>query len=326
VYLGNIQDAMDGPPVATGPLADYDDNVPAAGRGLTHPTNSSHEAWPSADNNTLYVGGQTPQYEIFSIIDISQWLLRNPDGTPKGKPVMISQDSGRGHSVRTATIGGKPYVLHSEESVFGTAYGCVPETANPFAGPAQPWLTDIGDPAHPTTVSQFGLQINDPKNCNVQLDSGANQSVHYHDVDDPTDTTFVTASMWNAGLRVFDVRDPAHPAEVAYFNPGDVDPSPNTVLDQGWAHIRYVAENGEIWFATASGGFWVVRLEGAVRRYLGLDAKNVGHGRHALNLPLDDPGHPGTAGAALPHLPPTDYINATPYYCTLAATVPVPQV
>ena len=327
-YVGNIEKVMDGPPVATGPMADLDDNLPAAVRSQTHPTNSSHEAWPSPawpapdGKYYLYVGGQTPQYEMFSIMDITDWLTqRNPDGSSKGKPVMISQQSGRGHSVRTATIGGKPYVLHSEESVFGTAYGCIPETANPFAGPAQPWLTDISDPAHPHTVSQFGLQINDPKNCQEQLNSKANQSVHYHDVDDPSDTTFVMASMWNAGIRVFDVRDPAQPAEVAYFNPGDVDPTATTKLDQAWAHIRYIPKTGEIWFATASGGFWVARIEGQVRQYLGLDAKNVRHGLKALNVPVSDKGAPGTVGARLT-VPPLGYIDASPYYCTLSAMRP----
>jgi hypothetical protein len=317
-YVGDIEKAMDGPPVATGPVADLDDNLPAEARSQTHPTNSSHEAWPSPDGTRVYVGGQTPQYEIFSIVDIKDWLQRNADGTPKGRPVMISQQSGRGHSVRTATIGGKAYVLHSEESVFGTAYGCVPETANPFAGPAQPWLTDISDPYHPKTVSQFGLQINDPKNCQEQLDSKANQSVHYHDVDDSTDTTFVMASMWNAGIRMFDVRDPAQPAEVAYFNPGDVDPTATTKLDQAWAHIRYIPKTGEIWFATANGGFWVVRIEAPVRQYLGLDAKNVRHGLKPLNVPVSDKGAPGTIGAGLT-VPRLGYIDASPYYCTLSA-------
>ena len=327
-YVGNIEKVMDGPPVATGPMADLDDNLPAEVRSQTHPTNSSHEAWPSPawpapdGKYYLYVGGQTPQYEIFSIMDITDWLTqRNPDGSSKGKPVMISQQSGRGHSVRTATIGGKPYILHSEESVFGTAYGCIPETANPFAGPAQPWLTDISDPAQPHTVSQFGLEINDPKNCKEQVDSKANQSVHYHDVDDPTDTTFVMASMWNAGIRVFDVRDPAHPAEVGYFNPADVDPTATTKLDQAWAHIHYVAKTGEIWFATASGGFWVVRIEGQVRQYLGLDAKNVNHGLRPLNVSAADRGAPGTVGVTL-SVPPLGYIDASPYYCTLAAARP----
>jgi hypothetical protein len=318
-YLGNIQDAMDGPPFATGPSADVNGDLPAQLRSQTHPTNSSHEAWPSADGKTLYVGGQTPQFELFSIIDVSQWLQRNPDGTPKGKPRVISQESGRGHSVRTATIGGKPYALHSEESVFGTAYGCIPQEAGPFAGPAQPWLTDISDPAHPKTVSQFGLAINDLTNCNEQLDAHENESVHYHDVDDPTDTTFVMASMWNAGIRVFDVRDPTNPAEVAYFNPGDVDPSPSTKLDHVWGHIRYVAKNGQIWFASADGGFWVVRIEGRVRQYLQLDKKNVKHGLPALRLSANDPGRPGRIGAPLVR-PVGGYIDIGPYYCTLGAS------
>src|SRR5437588_6150441 len=65
-YLGNIQDVMDGQPVAAGPTADLDDDLPAAVRSQTHPTNASHEAWPypSSDGQRmyLYVGGQTPQY------------------------------------------------------------------------------------------------------------------------------------------------------------------------------------------------------------------------------------------------------------------------
>src|SRR2546430_6265484 len=59
-YLGNIQDAMDGPPEAVGPTADLDDNLPEQVRSQTHPQNASHEAWPASDTNTPYVGGQTP--------------------------------------------------------------------------------------------------------------------------------------------------------------------------------------------------------------------------------------------------------------------------
>ena len=204
------------------------------------------------------------------------------------------------------------------ESVFGLAYGCVPQEAGPVAGSAQPWLTDISDPAHPKTVSQFGLEINDPTNCPEQLDAQENDSVHYHDVDDPNDTTFVMASMWNAGLRVFDVRDPKNPTEVAYFNPGDVDPSPSTKLDHAWGHIRYVAKTGQIWFASADGGFWVVRIEGKVRDYLQLDAKNVKHGLPALHVSSGDPGRAATIGAGLVR-PAGGYIDITPYYCTLGS-------
>lgn len=313
--LGSIEAAMDGPPVATGPVADLDDNLPSEARSQTHPQDASHEAWPvtDGDRTMLYVGGQTPEFEIFSIVDITKWLERDADNNPTAPPHVLSQWSGRGHSVRTATIGGKRYALHSEEGVFGASYGCMPAEGAPFAGPAEPWLTDVDDPAQPGQSTHFGLEINDPANCQQQFEAGENDSVHYHDVDDPADTTFVMASMWNAGIRVFDVRDPSQPTEVAYFNPADVDPTENTQLDHAWGHIRYVADRNQIWFATADGGFWVVRIEGQVRDHLGLPPATV---------PVDDVGAPGTIGAALVR-PFNGYVDITPYYCTLgAATAP----
>ena len=313
-YVGNIEKVIAGLPVSPAGIADLSKQL-APVTALSHPENSSHEAWPSADDNTLYVGGQTPEFETFTILDIKSWLA----GT--GKPRIISQISSRGHSVRLATIHGVPYVLHSDESVFGAAYGCVPQDLAPFAGPAQPWLTDISDPAHPKTVVQFGLGINQPKSCAEQLQAKENDSVHYHDVDDPNDTTFVMASMWNAGLRVFDVRNPNHPTEVAYFNPGDVDPTSAVKLDQAWGHVRYLPKLGQIWFETEWGGFYVVRIEGQVWHYLGLDAKNKAH--HLPTHPpathtVTDTGWPGTLGA-LTLRPKTGWIDITGYYCTLSS-------
>ena len=313
-YLGDIQKAMDSPPVATGPVGDVYGALPSQARpGVLHPQDASHEAWPKpGDDGTLYVGGQTPEFELFTILDIHDWLQG------KGNPRVIGQNSGRGHSVRTATIGGVPYVLHSEESVFGGAYGCLPQETAPFAGPAQPYLSDISDPAHPKTVVEFGLQINDPKNCPEQLQAKENDSVHYHDVDDPMNTTFVMASMWNAGLRVFDVRNPKQPAEVAYFNPGDVDPTSNVDLDHAWGHIRDLPDKGQIWFGTADGGFWVVGIGPKLRAHLSLDQKNTAAGITTSALALKVQGHPGTLGATLQR-PPWGYIDIGPYYCSFKA-------
>jgi hypothetical protein len=296
IYLGNLDNEVPAPPVAFGPTADVDDLLPGEVNGLSRTKYLSHEAWPSFDGTTLYVGGQLPTFETMSIIDLTQWLDRSSGG-PAGPPSIISQRQGRGHSVRTGALRGddgsvrQRLLLHSEESVFGAAYGCMPEDLNPAAGPAQPWLTDITDPAHPVDVAQFGLAINDPEHCPDQLASGTNSSVHYHDFDDGDDTTFVMASMWNAGIRVFDVRDPSEPVEVAYFNPGDVEAGSGVALDQAWGHVRWVPETGQIWFATALGGFWVAELEPQVRAYLGLDADSP---------PTHDPGgRPGTGGVQL---------------------------
>ena len=304
-YLGDLEAATPGLPVAAGPMADLDDVLPRAVRAQGRSVYLSHEAEPNDDGTLLYVGGQLPNFETFTILDIRAWLTRDANGKPAGPPRVLSQRSGRGHSVRTGTIGGRPFVLHSEESVFGLADGCLPETLDPAAGPAQPWLTDVSDPTAPVTVSQFGIEINDVANCPAQLDSGVQASVHYHDVDDPADTTFVMASMWNAGLRVFDVRNPSRPVEVAYFNPGDVQAGSGVTLDHAWGHVRWVPETGLVWLATADGGFWVLELEPQVRAQLAL-------GRGAPIHPSGGPGRVDVVLDVAGHL-----IDATPWYCTL---------
>jgi hypothetical protein len=297
--------------VAVGPTADVVPAVPGEVRSqLEPPTYVGHEAWPSPDGQTVYLGGQMPYGEVLSIVDISAWLKG------EGVPRTIGENAGRGHSVRTATIGGKPFVLHSDESVFGAAYGCTPQALNPLAGVSQPFLTDISDPTHPRTVSEMGLQINSPEHCADQVAAGENDAVHYHDVDDPADTTFVMASMWNAGLRVFDVRDPARPTEVAYFNPGDVDPTAGVKLDQAWGHVHYDAPTGQIWFATATGGLWVLRIERQVRDILQLDQKNRAHHVPGPAVPADDRGRPGTVGVSLPSLVGLR-VDPSATYCTL---------
>src|SRR5439155_6084895 len=118
-----------------------------------------HEVTTSPDGNTLYIGGQTPDNPDFRILDVTGWPAR---------PVkVLSEVPGRGHSIRLATVSGRTYVLHSEESVVDpTAKGCVSANLNPFGGAAQPWLSDVTDPRHPVMrVSQFRLAINDPSNC-----------------------------------------------------------------------------------------------------------------------------------------------------------------
>jgi LVIVD repeat-containing protein len=195
-----------------------------------------HDVQVSADGNTVYFGGQTPASYGFTIADIR--------GFPQRAPHVLSHVAGRGHSVNLANIGGKTYVVHSEESIVSAAAnGCISQTMNPVAGPAQPWLSDVNDATHPRMrVSQMTLAINRKSNCVRELADGENASVHYHDVDDPNHTTFVMASMWNAGLRVFDVRDPLHPREAAYFNPGSfLRLSDDVTLDKAWGHVHYDA-------------------------------------------------------------------------------------
>jgi hypothetical protein len=240
----------------------------------------AHEAWPSPDGRRLYIGGQMAGDEELLILDVEDW--------PEEPASVVGRVGTPGHSIRPATIDGTPYLLNSDESIISpTAKGCVPDLLTPVGGASQPFLTDISDETKPVVRSQYRLPINEPSSCLQQIASMSNASVHYQDLDDPDDTTFAMLSMWNAGLRVVDVRDPSQPREAAYFNPGRfrvANPSggggiagsmgiltPNE-LDQAWAHSRYVPETGHIWLTTRSGGFWVLELQPHVRAELGLPA------------------------------------------------------
>ena len=65
--------------------------------------------------------------------------------------------------------------------------------------------------------------------------------------------------------------NPKQPTEIAYFNSADVaPPGQATVLDHVRGHLHYAAATGTIWFASAVGGFYVVRVEDQVRSQLGL--------------------------------------------------------
>lgn len=283
---------------------------------------------------TLFLGAQLPTWETITIADISDWVHG-------GAVRLVSQREGRGHSVRTAVVRNddgsvRELLLHSEESVFGPTDGCISEEANPFVGPAQPWLTDITDRSEPATVSQFGLAINDPVNCPANRDSGVRTGTHYHDFDDPDDATFAMVSMWNAGVRVFDIRDAERPVEVAYFNPGIVALANGTKrMDHAWGHVRYRPETGHIWFATASGGFWVVELGPSLRSRLDLQAPEPPPGK----TKKDRKDKKQAASARYPHgRPGTDGVvrgpvdgrlvavepaapEASPYYCTIPGGV-----
>ena len=316
-YVGLLDNAVKANAASVGPSSDL---LPSSARVAPRAVNflDSHEAW-ATDDTTLYTGGQTPLGENLSVVDVRAWLAS--DGA---KPAtLISEYAGRGHSIRSATINGHRYLLHSEESVFGAGFGCLPQLANPGAGAAEPFLTNIDDPKKPKTVAQMGLEINEPQNCAAQVADGENDSVHYHDVDSTMNTHFVMASMWNAGIRIFDVRDPIKPTEVAYFNPADVaGPGQGTQLDQAWGHIRYDQSRGEIWFATASGGFFVVRIEDQVRRQLKLPAVTstapLSHRVRGI-----DAGWPGTAGVHYSGYTLADILKDSQYYCTVAPSTQV---
>lgn len=273
-----------------------------------HPNQNSHEAWPSPDGTRLYIGSQVIGDETFRILDISTW----PD-RPLTRADILSATTAPGHSIRPMQRGDEKYVVNSDESILNpTAKGCASDDLTPFGGVSRPRFTDVTDPTHPVEVAQFRLGIAEPRNCGAQVASGVNPSVHYQDVDNQTNTTFAMFSSWNSGLRVVDVRDPSHPKEVAYFNPGQFEkPGQGGFLDVAWAHTRYVPELGQLWLTTATGGFWVLELEPQVRAALGLPPLAAPLApRGSIPRPPASQGRFSVAVTAAA-------ASASPVYCTL---------
>jgi uncharacterized protein (TIGR03382 family) len=98
------------------------------------------------------------------------------------------------------------------------------------------------------------------------------------------------ACTWrDGGLRVFDVHDPVHPSEIAYYKPpakrtaflpgsiywGDTSTATTNgdrTGDQTASNVRFVPERKELWFTSQDNGFQIVRFTNGV----GLDKGSSG--------------------------------------------------
>jgi hypothetical protein len=162
------------------------------------------------------------------------------------------------HSVMPANIGGVPHVVAGGELL-----------ACPGSWPK---IVNIADETHPVIDGEIRLAMNHAEHCpawsptekasgGISPDAGT-ATIHFNDVDSATDTHLGLVNFLWAGLRIFDIRDPATAHEVAYFKPGD----------GCGGHVRYDAKTGDIWLACQGSGFWVLQLSPEVRAAVGLPA------------------------------------------------------
>jgi hypothetical protein len=217
----------------------------------------------SDDGNRLYGarlgGGVTDGVTIF---DVSQVQARKADP----QVPVVSQVSWPNVSIpQTAipvTISGHPYLVEVDEF----AGGPVPSTA-PDARVGAGRIIDIADDTKPKVISEMRLEVNQPENrAQLSGDPGMNNPVagyagHYCAVPQRTEPGIVACSFILSGLRIFDIRDPLHPKELAYFN------GPPT---QGFTNFgassfamsapTFVPERGEVWYADGNSGFYALRL------------------------------------------------------------------
>ena len=176
--------------------------------------------------------------------------------------------NGPGHGLDWFRSGSREYVIHSNESGTAAIMGQpqMGDTSRPYPRPAElgwgfeAFISDITDPALTRNVSMARIAINDPEFCAIRKASGHDPYVAYHLIDDPMNAKFAAVNFGDAGLRIFDIRDPMKPTEVAYFNHG-------VAIHAGVGY--YDAARRLIFFSDA-GGFKVLQIEPQVRARLGL--------------------------------------------------------
>ena len=234
-------------------LTAVDISNPSFPISLTIDPITSHGVSVSADGNRAYVADTSG---LIKILDISQIQAR----TASPKMTEISEVTWPNGSIPQVaipiTIKGKPFLVEVDE------FGGLSQV-----GAAR--IIDISDETKPKVISNLRLEVHQPENFEtVADDPGASSTgygsyaAHYCNVPTRVDPTIVACSMIMSGLRIFDIRDPYHPREVAYFNA----PVQNAVLATGppsngaFSSPAFAAERKEIWYTDSSSGFYAVHV------------------------------------------------------------------
>jgi hypothetical protein len=238
VYAVDLADPLH-PSVLTtdfGGIGTHDLNVSADGRRgyFTNPSLLSGLGTGSAaimDLTEIQTRKANPKATL-----IKQWSW--PDGNTSQYTIPIS-------------IRGRPHLIISEEMGSGNCIN--PE--KPIWGYAR--IFDISDEQNPKLVSLLKTEAQDPEFCASPLQSTSppfGVGTHYCNVDRLEDPRVVACGIWEGGVRIYDIRNPWRPTEVAYF---DV---PNGDMP-GLARIQ--PEKREVWLAMTSfssaGQFYVLK-------------------------------------------------------------------
>lgn len=230
----------------------------------------SHGLSVSADGNTLYDAVAYGPNAGMVVYDVSAIQARTvgPLLVPGAGFAVLGKVTWPQLSIPQSTIpvtiGGRPYLVESDEfrSVTGTD----------AIGASR--IIDIADPRAPRVVSELRLEVHEPENQPALADDtnafiGGPYSGHFCSVPQLVEPGIVACSMLRSGVRVFDIRDPLQPREIAYFSPPA---RTDSVVDgkglcsclHTGSTVAFVPERGEMWVSGQESGFHVVRFTNGV--------------------------------------------------------------
>jgi hypothetical protein len=269
----------------------------------------SHSATVSADGNRAYVTMlrelddqlKSPNVNGLVILDISDFQARKTNPQVRVVGTDFWDDSHYAQFAYPVTVKGKPYIVFTDASgsIGAGKWGHeaddkVPDNSCDSGKPSHGFarLIDISDEKHPKTVSRLILEVSDPKRCrDVMLDPamGYKYGTEACSTDNDGDAHILACAQFEGGIRVFDIRNPAAPREIAYYKPpavGNAFRAANPEQTQGMVapgdprgakagrtadmtiRPNFHRANGElqIWFNSLDNGFQVLRFTDDFRK------------------------------------------------------------
>jgi len=223
------------------------------------------------------------------IYDLSE--IQSRANNPKARLIssLLWKDGSAAQHTIPVKIDGKPYVIFVDEGGSGGTSNAAQEQAACAAGmPPFPMarIIDIRDETKPKIVSRLALEVHNPANCAAILPDLVGLSIftygsHYCSVDNRHNATTLACGYFNSGIRVFDIRDPRRPKEIAYYNPAGattVSPGSNHVLGNNFVpggpdwcsaqvhlHISQGhGRQGTLWSTCQDNGLLMLKFENGV--------------------------------------------------------------
>ncbi len=226
----------------------------------------THGMSVSDDGNRGYLAARDGLY----IIDLSEVQARKPNPQVREISRLTWPNMTIPQFVVPVTIEGKPYLVEVDE--YSSREDGEGVAANgPRVGAAR--IIDISDERKPFVVSEIRLQVHQPENrAKIAGDPGARSAVqgyaaHYCNVPQRHEPGIVACSMILSGLRVFDIRDPKRPKEIAYHvaPPSTVSATGAPTIDEraNWAMSQpsFAPDRGEIWYSDGTSGFYALKMD-----------------------------------------------------------------
>jgi hypothetical protein len=226
----------------------------------------SHGLSISDDGNRAYLASGIATGKGLVILDVSDIQARKPDPQVREVGSLVWDNMSIPQNAMPFTRDGKPYLLEIDE--FATnAISFIPAINGPTVGAAR--IIDISDETQPAVVSNLRLEVHQPENRAALAGDPGNLTPiggyvgHYCNVPSRVDPDIAACSMVLSGLRIFDIRDPHKPREVAYFNAPVLPrllPITATASNAPFSSPAFAPERKEIWYTDAYSGFYVVRV------------------------------------------------------------------